>query len=75
MLAYVLVSLKKNVETELYTELIKYKEVKDAHVLFGEWDMLIKIQAHTTEDIGTFVIEKIRANENVNLTSTLIVAK
>ncbi|MBR9703577.1 Lrp/AsnC family transcriptional regulator, partial [Candidatus Woesearchaeota archaeon] len=52
-----------------------YKEVVEAHILFGEWDLIAKLQAETPEAAATFVMENIRQLDDVKLTSTLIVAK
>jgi len=75
MLAYVLVGLLECDEQECLDKLLSNKEVVEAHILFGEWDILAKIQAKTPEDAGTFVMEKIRSMPDVKITSTLIVAR
>ena len=56
-------------------ELQEFSEVKEAHILFGEWDLIAKLDVESPEAAGTFVMEHIRKLEDVKLTSTLIVAK
>jgi DNA-binding Lrp family transcriptional regulator len=75
MLAYVLVSLKKKAEAEVYDDLKAIKEVKVVHMLFGEWDLIAKIDAKSPDALSTIVLEKIRTIPEVEMTSTLIVAK
>ena len=75
MIAYVLVSLKHSDEKEVQEKLQKHKEVIDVHILFGEWDLMVKIDVSSPEELGTFVMEKIRSMPDARLTSTLIVAK
>jgi len=75
MLAYVLVNLNVPAEKELVQEFTGMPEVKEAHILFGEWDLILKISGKNSEDIASFVIDKVRSLEEVNLSSTLIVAK
>jgi len=49
--------------------------VEEAHVLFGEWDIIAKVNVNGTEDLATFMIEKVRTLPEVKLSSTMIVAK
>ena len=51
------------------------EKVKDVFVLFGEWDLLARLELDSPEELGTFVIENIRTIPGVRLTSTMIVAK
>ncbi len=75
MLAYVLISLCECDEKELLQDLMRHKESVDGHILFGEWDLILKIKTESPEHAGSFVMEKIRSLEDVKLTSTHIVAK
>jgi Lrp/AsnC family leucine-responsive transcriptional regulator len=75
MEAYILISLKNADEEEVLDRLKESGKVKEAHILFGEWDIIAKIHIQNEQELGTFVMEKIRSLESVDLTSTLIVAK
>ena len=75
MYAYVLVALHDCDEQEVLEELQEHPEVEEAHILFGEWDLLVKLKVSSPEEAGTFVMERIRKLDEVQLTSTLIVAK
>jgi DNA-binding Lrp family transcriptional regulator len=75
MHAYILVQLAESQEREVLDEFSDMPQVEEAHILFGEWDLIIKMAAKNPEDVASFVIEKIRKNPAVSLTSTLIVAK
>jgi DNA-binding Lrp family transcriptional regulator len=75
MLAYVLISLKKQNTEEVLERLKQMKEVKVVHMLFGEWDFIAKVEMPNIEALTTFTIEKIRSMPEVEMTSTLIVAK
>lgn len=75
MLAYVLLSLKEPEEQTTLVKLQKMKDVKQAHVLFGEWDLIALIEQPSAEALGDFVMQKIRVLPEVKLTSTLIVAR
>jgi len=75
MQAYVQIALDSAKEQEIYDRLSSLKEIKEVHILFGEWDMIVKLQLDDPEHLGTFVMEQIRNLPGVRLTSTMIVAK
>ncbi len=75
MRAYILISLKTPDEQAVLDELKSMSKIREAHVLFGEWDIIAKIEGQNPEDVATFVMDEIRALPQVKLTSTLIVAK
>jgi DNA-binding Lrp family transcriptional regulator len=75
MLAYVLITLKEGSEASLQDKLSGFREVLESKILFGEWDILVKISAENPDALATFVMDKIRSEPGVKLTSTLIVAK
>lgn len=75
MLAYVQISLDESKEEEIFDQLSDMHEVKEVHILFGEWDMMIKIELDTAEGLGSFVMTNIRNIPGIRLTSTMIVAK
>lgn len=75
MYAYVQIALDSASETDIYEALKGMPEVKEAHILFGEWDVIAKIELPAPEALGTYVMEKIRSLPGVKLTSTMIVAR
>ena len=74
MLAYLLVRVLEDEQGVMET-LKSMEEVIEVHVLFGEWDLLVKLKMPNPEMVGTFVMESIRSIKEVKLTSTMIVAK
>ncbi len=75
MLAYIQLALDGSKEHDILEELQSFSEVKEAHILFGEWDVIAKLELPNPESLATFVLEKIRTQPGVKLTSTMIVAK
>jgi anthranilate phosphoribosyltransferase len=75
MLAYILVGLQECDEKAVLDKLLENKEVVEGHLLFGEWDVILKVEVETPEGAGTFVMDNLRNLPEVNITSTLIVAK
>lgn len=74
MKAFVLISLLERTERNVLSELKSYPQVKNAYILFGEWDIITEIEVSNPEELGTFVINNIRSRNDVRLTSSLIVA-
>lgn len=74
MKAFILISLLERTERNVLSELKSYPEVKNAYILFGEWDIMAEIEVSNPEELGTFVINNIRSRSDVRLTSSLIVA-
>jgi len=75
MFAYILINLVDKHEQNILEELQNEPEVLDSHILFGEWDLIVKIKVEHIEEVSAFVMKKLRGHQDVNLTSTLIVAK
>ncbi|MCF7798291.1 Lrp/AsnC ligand binding domain-containing protein [Candidatus Woesearchaeota archaeon] len=75
MLAYLLINVEKDKEQELYETINGYEEVIGSHIIFGEWDIIAKVEIENSEALGTFILDKIRPLDGVAMTSTLIVAR
>lgn len=74
MKAFVLVSLSDRSERNVLSELKTNPEIKNAYILFGEWDILAEVEVNNPEQLGTFVLNSIRSRNDVKLTSSMIVA-
>ena len=70
-----MITLDSAKEQEIYEELRDIPEVREVHILFGEWDMIVKVEIPTPEALAQFVMEKIRSLPGVKYSSTMIVAK
>jgi len=75
MHAYVQIALENADENKVKEHLKGFPQVKDVHILFGEWDLMAKLEIESPEALAAFVMEHVRSVEGVKLTSTLIVAK
>ena len=63
---------EKDVYDTLKNEIV---EITEVHPLFGEYDILIKIECGDIDSIGEVVIKKIRSLKGVMDTKTLIGTK
>ena len=58
-------------EHEVYTRLLKMSQIIELEPLFGEYDLIAKIEAANFEKLGKIVTNKIRSIEGVIDTKTL----
>ena len=75
VLAYIMVRVDAGKEREVLKEVSKWEEVKEAHIIYGEWDLILKVEVDSIEGITSFVVDKLRTIDAVKLTSTMIVAE
>lgn len=75
MEAYILLQLMEGNEEKVLDEVKDIDNVRGASLVFGEWDLIAKVDVESNEELATLLLEKFRSNENVRLTSSLIVAK
>ena len=50
---------------------MKIEEIAELYPLFGEYDLIAKVEADTFEAIGEVVVAKIRSIKGVKATKTL----
>jgi DNA-binding Lrp family transcriptional regulator len=75
VLAYIMVRVDAGEERNVMKQIEKFNEVKDSHIIYGEWDLIMKIEVPNVEEITVFVVDKLRKIDSVKLTSTMIVAQ
>lgn len=68
---FVLIGTEPKKEREVYDYLLKIEEVVELYPLFGEYDLIAKVEAEDYETIGEVVVAKIRSIEGVRTTKTL----
>lgn len=71
-IGFALLSISPLYEKSVYESLRSIPEVTEVHPLFGEYDILLKIECNDIDMIGKIVIQKIRSLKGVVDTKTLI---
>ena len=71
--AYVLVKSAIAHEMEVMNEILKLDSVKEAKGTFGVYDIFVKIESNSSQDIEDTITKKIRKIPNVVSTTTLSV--
>ncbi len=62
-------------EDEVMDALVKMPEVKEAMIVYGPYDLVVKISTDTAESLRKLISEKIRKLPKIKSTTTLIIAK
>jgi DNA-binding Lrp family transcriptional regulator len=74
-IGFALLSISPLHEKTVYEKLRQIPEIIEVHPLFGEFDILVKIEARDIDSIGNIVINKIRSVQGIVDTKTLIGTK
>ena len=74
-IGFALLSISPLHEKSVYDTLRNIPEITEVHPLFGEYDILLKIECGDIDAIGEIVINKIRSIKGVVDTTTLIGTK
>ena len=69
--AFVLINTEIGSEEEVLQALKKVKGVEEAHIVFGGFDIVAKIQARSVDELKEIVTLHIRRLNKVTLTQTL----
>jgi len=70
-IGFVLINVAPAHEHEIYNKLSKIPQIVELHPLFGEYDLIAKIDAADFEELGTIIVNKIRSITGVLDTKTL----
>jgi len=70
-IGFVLIKTAPAAERDVYSILKDIDEVQEVHSLFGEFDLIVKLQADNFNLLGQVVVDKIRSIKGVEDTKTL----
>jgi DNA-binding Lrp family transcriptional regulator len=70
-IGFILINVAPAHEHEIYNKLSKIPQIVELHPLFGEYDLIAKIDANDFEELGTIIVNKIRSITGVLDTKTL----
>ena len=71
--AFVLINAEIGAETEVLKDLKAISEVKEAHMVYGVYDIIARIETETMQDLKDSISWKIRRLDKVRSTLTMIV--
>jgi len=73
--AYIMMKMQVGCDDEVISELHGMKQIQEGDATYGAFDLVIKVNFKTIEDLDRFIFEKVRRIKGVTETSSMIVAK
>ena len=74
-MAFVLINTEIGSESEVLEELKKIDAVKESYMVYGVYDVVTKVEAETMGNLKEIITHKVRKQEGVHSTLTLIVTE
>ena len=71
--AYLLLNVETGTEEEVMNNLKPLQEVKEARMVYGVYDIVVRVEAETMEELKNIVSWTIRRLDKVRSTMTMIV--
>lgn len=71
-LAYILVQVEHGAIDQVSQKIVKFKEITDMHHLYGEFDIILKIETDSMAHLQDFVAKKLRPIKQIKSTETLV---
>ncbi len=72
--SYTLARVDPSKDSMVYYEVKKLDAVEEVITTYGEYDLIIKVEIDSLEDLDNFVFHKLRIVEGIASTTTLITA-
>jgi DNA-binding Lrp family transcriptional regulator len=70
--AFVLVVVKPGNEEKVYNALAKEEKIKEIYRVYGEYDIIIRVEVENIHELDRFHDEVLRKISNIEMTETLI---
>ncbi|NJE05993.1 Lrp/AsnC family transcriptional regulator [Thermococcus sp. M36] len=70
--AFVLVVVKPGNEESVYNELLKVGNIKEIYRVYGEYDIILRVEVENIHELDKFHDEVLRRIRNIEMTETLI---
>jgi len=69
--AYILIGCELGAENEIVQKLLKMDKVKDARVVYGDYDIVVEAESDTESQMDNLITKRIRRLDKVRSTMTL----
>ena len=71
--AFVMINAEIGFESEVLEELKAIPEIKEAHLVYGVYDIITRLETDIMQDLKDTISQKIRRIEKIRSTLTMIV--
>ncbi len=72
---FVLIRVGAGKERAVYDSLSQMNEVKGIQMVFGHYDVIVRLESNDLNELSEIVLERIRNIEGVSTTTTLIASE
>ena len=72
---FILIRVEAKKEDEVYDYLVKVKEIEGIREVFGEYDMICRMEARNLKEMRSLLIQKVRSVPGIISTTTLITSE
>lgn len=73
--AYIMMKMQVGIDEQVLAEIKTLKQIEEANATYGAYDLVIKVNFKTIEDLDRFIFERLRRIKGITETSSMIVAK
>jgi DNA-binding Lrp family transcriptional regulator len=73
--AYIMINVKTGSEDRVADQILKFSEVEDISAIYGEYDLIVKVEAKDMNHLDRLIIDKLRNVSEILLTATMLIAK
>jgi DNA-binding Lrp family transcriptional regulator len=71
--AYVLINVKGGAEYELFEELMNISEAIEISLVWGLFDIIMKVEVDSANALDKLISDKVRKHENISSTMTMLI--
>lgn len=71
-MAYVMINCESGCETVVLDEIKQFEEIKEIKSTIGNYDIIVKIESQSTEQLRDLIAKKIRRVPHISATTTLL---
>lgn len=75
IISYTLARVLPAKDKESYEKVKTFEEVKEVILTYGEYDLIIKVESNSLEDLDHFIFNRLRTTEGITATTTLLEAR
>ncbi len=70
--AYILLRVKPGMDRTVFQAIRRLRQVKDLETVYGEYDLLVRIEVKNMDALDAFIFEAVRTINGVEGTTTLV---
>ncbi len=70
--AFILATTKTGKEREVLNDLKEIGEIKEVHNVYGDYDVFIKAESSSLDNLNEFLVRRIQSVPNIMMTTTMI---